>query len=209
MADFALKLIEAFRRAKSVTHYYWEHTPHSGAAMSVENIQHIIELMTRLKVEKFSVDFPGNVIRGNYERYADRAVIHVRKSQSPEWVRFTIVKELCHVLIDKDADFSTDAEATIRELVEYSGLATGDHMSNVMLSERIAEIIALELVYPFEYRDQDAAAVAAGAQHSAIAATRLVPSIWIQRALSKPYLESCRSYWAAITSEPTPPLTPL
>lgn len=210
MAEFSVRLLQCFERAKVVNHYYWMHTDaDNGGAVRVENLQHVIERMTRTKVEKYSVPFDGTIIRGLYERYTDRVVIYIRKGQSLEWVRYTIVKELCHLLNDQQSEFSPKGEDTIKELVKFAGLAPGDGMSDVMQSERLAEITALELVYPLEFREQDRSALQNGSTFADIARKRQVPSAWVQRGTTAAYIESCKTYWRVLPNTVPPSLEPL
>src|SRR5262245_4654793 len=108
MDEIFAKTVRSFLVAKAVVHYYWIHTDGDDhGKTSVENIQTIIARLTGLKIEKYLVDFEGSAVRGNLERYDDRAVIHVRKTQTEEEQRFVAVKELFHLLADEKSEFST------------------------------------------------------------------------------------------------------
>jgi Zn-dependent peptidase ImmA (M78 family) len=208
MDDYAVKLVRAFELAKRVNHYYWVHTPDEALNMRVENIQRIVSWMSRLPVEKLEVDFEGEIIRGVYERYADRVVIYIRKKQSKEWIRFTIVKELCHLLIDQVGDFFPDGVETLRGLLKFEMKA--DDMTPALLSERLAEVTALELIYPLEFREPDLADLKAKKVTIAdIVAKREVPSLWVQYALDDEYIEACKYFWKVLSDETPPPLEPL
>lgn len=212
MTDITVKIIRCFELAKSVNHHYWVHTPDASQNMRVENIERIVSWMqgVRLPVEKWVVPYDdATFIRGLFERYDDRIVIYIRDGQTPEWVRFTIVKELCHALIDEPGDFSPKGEETIRDLIKYHGVTLDEISSAVLHSERLAEITALELIYPLEFRRADVAAISAGVKIPELVQKRAVPSLWIQRGLDPKYIEACEYFWKALSDDTPTPLVPL
>lgn len=196
------KMLQVFVLARRVNHYYWMHTTadDNDGSVSVENLQEIIGRLAQLKISKWLVDFDGTSLRGNVERYSDRVEIHVRKSLSPYWRRFTVVKELCHLLLDSEEDWSVDVVTTISDLLSFSGFS-GDESAEIR-SEKLAEVMALELIYPIEHRRRDKEAVANGAKTSDIATLRKVPAIWIERAHNEDYLSACEGAWEALVMLP-------
>lgn len=208
MADIPVKIIRCFQLAKRVNHYYWEHVPDCSPNMRVQNLEYIVSKMVNLPIQKWSVPYEGGaLIRGLYERYADRIGIYIREGQTAEWVRFTIVKELCHALIDQPSDFSPKGQDTIQGLIKYGGLNLDEISSDVLLSERLAEITALELIYPLEFRRKDAADLKAERKKlSDLVRQRAVPSLWIQRALDADHIEACEYFWKVLVDEDLPPL---
>ena len=196
------KMLQVFVLARRVNHYYWLHTDAHGAqeAVSVENLQRIIERLAQLRIRKFLVDFDGSSLRGNVERYDDHVDIHVRKSLSDAWQRFTVVKELCHILLDEEEDWSVDVVNTISDLLSFSGFS-GEESAEIR-SEKLAEVMALELAYPIADRRPDLVKIASGAKTSEIAASRKIPAIWVERALNEEYLTACEDTWKALASVP-------
>lgn len=210
MTSLSVKLTQCFVLAKHVVHYYNVHTDGDDARQctSVENIQRIVERMTGKPVEKYRVPFEGERVRGNIERYDDRFVIHVRRGQTLEWDRFTVIKELCHALMDSAEEYSPHGVETLRELVSWRGLDFDwEEASEVARCERLAELMALELIYPFEYREGDKAAIAAGATRADVGQKRGVPLPWVERALLQRHIDACRGLWEVMPSI-TAPLPP-
>jgi hypothetical protein len=82
-------------------------------------------------------------------------------------------------------------------------------MSDVMQSERLAEITALELVYPLELREEDRKAFENGSTFAQIAARRKVPSAWVQRGTTATYIASCKAYWRVLPNTVPPALEPI
>ena len=71
--------------------------------------------MYGLDIRVYEVTAPGRTVAGNVERYSDgRAVIMVRSQQTEDMIRFVTVKELCHLMLDEQDDWSADAMLTIR-----------------------------------------------------------------------------------------------
>jgi Zn-dependent peptidase ImmA (M78 family) len=207
-----MRLLQCFLLAKHVVHFYNIHTSGDDVkkSTSVENIQRIVERMTRRPVMKYDVDFQGEKVRGNLERYDDRFVIHVRRGQSTEWVRFTVIKELCHALMDKVEEYSPEGVNTLRELTLWGGLQlNADEASEIVRCERLAEIMALELIYPFEYRDEDKLKIQNGSTLRDIASTRGVPATWVDRSHQEQYMNAVREIWRLlpeVTKDSPPPL---
>lgn len=197
MTPLAIKLVQAFSITKRVVHFYYVHTDgdENGGRTSVQNIKRIIERITQLPIETYRVTSDGPSVRGNFERYSDRIVILVR-SQSDEWERFTAIKELCHALIDGEEDYSSEGVETIRELVTNNGWLD-DEASAQVRSEQLAERMALELIYPLEFRRQDMATVEEEG-FAAIGVRRGVPVTWVERALNVDHITACESVWKVL-----------
>jgi len=169
-------------------------------AVSIENLHRVFACLAGIHIRKLLVDFEGGSLRGNVERYEDHAIIHVRLSQSDYWQRFTVVKELCHVLLDEKEDWSTDVVETISGLLAFTGL-NGEESAPIR-SEKLAEVMALELVYPLEYRAEDRAYIEAGGKVTEVSDNRKVPPLWVERALKPHYMEMCEEAWKLLREVP-------
>lgn len=128
----------------------------------------VIADMYGIDILMFEVTASGRTVAGNVERYRDnRAVIMVRSQQTEDMLRFVSVKELCHIMLDEQDDWSSDAIATIREMkVEFDLAKTnGDGVLNpsrTQMSEYLALVAAVALMYPCEYHAADKAKVESG-----------------------------------------------
>lgn len=203
------KMLQCFVLARRVNHFYWVHTAgdDSPGATSIENIQRVVSRLAQLYVYKRRVQFEGSTLRGNIERYEWGVIVNVRASQTEAWQRFTVIKELCHVLLDTPDDWSTDVVTTISDLLQFEGF-TGKESAEIR-SEKLAEVMAVELLYPVEFRRRDKEQIAVDpASIIAIAEKRGVPPLWIERAIRDEYLEACEGTWQAIATLPNDP-TPL
>ena len=205
MTPTSLRLIQSFLLARQVNHFYWLHTDGDDpdGKISLENLQRVIERMTRLPIHKkrvFVDDAPS--VRGSFERYSDRIEIYIRDAQGELWERYTCVKELCHSVMDKSEEYSVDVIKTIKELRKYDGITVAlDNLSPATRSEKFAELMALELIYPIEFRQSDRQKLTDGETIGSIASRRGVPAVWVEHALGE-YLEACADVWRLLPTDP-------
>lgn len=181
--------------AKKVNHYYWMHSPSDDQMVRVENVQRVVELMTGKPIMKKLVKTGGQIIRGMTERYSDKSLIFIRDEQSLEWKRYAAIKEFCHIAYDEDSDFEPDPRKTLSQLVARRGLSLLEEVSSAMLSERLAEISALEIAYPLEFRRLDAIDLAKGRKLEEIVRLRGVPSVHVEAATQGDYIAACEEVW--------------
>lgn len=208
MSDKILKVIRAFAKAKAVNHYYWMHTDGDNASsVSVENIERIIALITDITIFKEEVDVDSDFHRALIERSGDGkiAYIYVMKSEPEQWKRFAAVKELCHALIDLDEDFQADPCVTIHGVKDSASLFDENSLPEKD-SENLAEIIAMELLYPLEYRREDRGKIANGATLEEIARLRNVPPKYISLGTGDTWFEACLKIWGSLADVDPPNL---
>ncbi len=157
-----------------------------------------------LKVDMYEVLFTAEYFAGKVERYADnRARVLVRSKLAEDMKRFVTVKELCHLVIDEQDDWSTMGVDTIKSLLVEWELAAnnGDgnpNPSSPLQSEFLAEIAATEFMYPFLYRDQDMAKLEANETDvDKIAFEHEIPAFAVEQALRHHHVFS--EVWQSIS----------
>jgi hypothetical protein len=163
------KVEAVYRKVKLIKEHMQAHClAPNRAKLSVEDLQWCISDMYNLKIEKKEVAFEGEYVRGLVERYESSARILVRAGQGEEWMRFSAVKELCHLAIDEREDWSPRGHETIQCLLLEESLDNAAEQQEIRKladtkaqSEKLAEIAAAELMYPFEYRGADLQAIEA------------------------------------------------
>jgi len=206
MSNLALKIVKCFALVRQINHFYWIHTEsdENNGHVSIENIETVIERIIRLPISKFTVNKETRHTLGSFHRFEDRIEIYVRKELDPLVERFVVVKELCHAIMDESEEYSTDAVQTIRELkklkmpyinLEGAPLATR--------SEKLAEVMAVELIYPVEYRAADLSARTNGEPLASIAARRGVPPFIVEYALGE-HMEFCEAIWKLLPDAQLP-----
>jgi Zn-dependent peptidase ImmA (M78 family) len=197
---------------RMVHDYYWTYTAADDAdgKVSIENLQRIVERITRKKIKIDLVDFAAQHTRAELERFDDHFEIHIRKTQPEEWYRMAAVKEFWHALSDQGEDLSTDGVKTIRDMVKAGRQPSWDKVSPQVRSEKLAETFALELLYPLEYRKTDIEKLGAGTTLEEISKARGVPISLAEDVLDKEYYEACVQMWEEMDGTPKyPPLAPL
>lgn len=176
--------------------------------LSVEDLQWCISDMYSVKIEKREVAYEGEHLRGLVERYNDRARILVRAGQGEEWMRFTTTKELCHIAIDEEEDWSPLGHQTIQSLLLEDHLDNQDQEKQkkrkiadaTAQSEKLAVIAAIELMYPHEFRAIDVKLVAERqTTQKALALHFHVPEYVIGSALHPGRMEFATFGWSLVT----------
>lgn len=178
------------------------------AKLSVDDLQWVIEDLYEIKIQKIEVAFEGSFLHGLVERYTGRARILVRKNQEEDYVRFTTIKELCQIAISEKEDWSIEGTKTLDALLYEVRLDTSAEkveeraktvIPHPIQSEKLAEIAAIELMYPFKYRAADIAAVEAGATTlRALAVHFHAPEFVIGTALHPTHHALAEEFWAMI-----------
>ena len=158
-----------------------------GLELSVMDLHYVVEQVYNLTIEMRAVSFQAVYLRGKVERYEDgRARVLVRSNLTDVEKRLTAVKELCHLALDEKDDWSTDGAAMLEAILadSQSGSLPETHAMTPIESEALALVAAGELMYPADYREVDAAKIAAGETTvSAIALQHGVPPFVIEQAL--------------------------
>jgi Zn-dependent peptidase ImmA (M78 family) len=156
------KLIPVLKKVRAVREHLQKLCPEpQGPSLRVMNLHWAIQDMYALNIEMLEVSFEGKHLLGKVERYDDgRARILVKSSQTDEEKRFVAVKELCHLMIDEKDDWSVLGVETISGLLLEWKLQSENGVGHTnptdpLQSEYLAEIAAIELMYPVEYRSAD------------------------------------------------------
>jgi len=199
-ADEIVKVLNKVRVAREHLNASWP--PKDACVLSVMDFHWAVQDIYGLDIEMLKVSFSAEHVRGKVERYSGRARVLVRASQTPEFLRFVAVKELCHLMIDEADDWSSTGVETIKGLLkewELQGENGTGHLnpSDPLKSEMLAEIAAIEMMYPREFRAADIAKIAANeATVQKVALQHELPPYAIEQAhRHHDILEDC---WKAI-----------
>ncbi len=199
MIKYKDKLVLVFEVARKINEALWLGCVDSRH-MSIDELQDHISETFDVKIDLALVDVENDHVLGFIERYdgGRRARVYLVKNISPRQKRLVAVKELCHVAIDLDEDFSTDAIDTLERMVTV-GLDPDAPENLAVRSEHLAEMVAWELLYPYEHREEDKNAIAAGTETVASLAQRYqIPEDVIEMVLRAPYMEMCKKYWQKV-----------
>jgi Zn-dependent peptidase ImmA (M78 family) len=150
------------------------------------------------EVESFGInvegrDWPNGYLRGALFRYETFADIIYAESQNQCWRRLSVAKELAHLLIDSDTKhFTKDPVALVQELITDVPLAKLDTPFG---SEKLAALIAVELLLPWKLRLQIYEMRDQGMKHLEIAGVAKVPEQLITLALNDSYHCMCKEIY--------------
>ena len=130
-------------------------------ALNFAELAQAISDKSQLTVQVCAVAAPGKLVAGTVERYRDgNVLILVKHELADDLLRFVVVKELCHLVIDDEPDWTTNAVKTVKEVKAEFDLArqNGDGVSNpsrTQMSEHLAIVSAVALMYPCETHEAD------------------------------------------------------
>jgi len=164
-------------------------------AISVDAVTDYISEHCSVNIEIREVVFDAVHLKGRKETYNDgRVIIEIRSNLSDFWKRFAALKELMHILVDKDEDDLTPYGDVILEklvLEGHIGILSGNGDEAPAQSELVAEIAAIEVIYPVDRRHADRNALAS--EDSEITMSQLglryeAPGPIVSTALNEEYL---------------------
>ena len=170
--------------------------------VSIDDLVWVVEQYAEVTVALQSVSFESAHLSGALELYDDRtAKIFVRSDLSTAEKRLVAVKELAHLIIDGDDAQSTLGVDTIRSLVSPPALPRNGDMDPCRLSENLALVIAVELLYPHEYRREDRRKMEEADQTEASLAMYYdIPSFVIGHSLQPEWLDAMDRCWGMVRS---------
>ena len=203
------EMFRCFVLVKHMHHYYhWYYLGDTDDGnVSIENYEKVVELMAKKPITKCAKNIDGGAtICGITEHYKDRINIDIRSGegiQIPD-MKFSAMKEYCQIAYDTEESFEPDPRTTLRQLTEYEGPFLDTEMSPALLSEHVTEIMATELIYPLEYRKDDARFLQDGGNILDLVELRQVPAYIIERSSTETYIETCLRLWGHVTNIPTP-----
>jgi len=158
-------------------------------------IKTIIEI-SGWDVTILEVDFVAESTHGRLERYdGKRAEIHIRSNLSVAEQRFVTAKELMHLVVDTNEDYSPYGDQIIDELVGRGLLGRynmPNDVSRPSVSDVITEMAATEVLFPLQLRPNCLERVQRGeTTYVALATEYDVPHDCVSRALNISYLDAC------------------
>lgn len=195
MLTISQKIEAGFELARQITEAAWMKGV-DPEKLSIDELRDHISEMFEVEIDMKLLDVEVEAVYGFIMRYdkGKRACVYIAKNIPPRWKRLVGVKELCHVVVDVEEDWNPNGLDTLQRLMTWT--IDMDAEENLAVrSEHIAEMVALELIYPLENRRED---IAAGEKTDQIAAKYKLPEAIVQMVVSPAYLASCDKYWRAV-----------
>jgi hypothetical protein len=192
------RYVPLFQKALRINEQLWasEGPWVSSEAASIDELKEAVERAYDVTITIMEVPFEGRHILGLIERYdGGRAVtIYVRYGLPDGQRRLTATKEITHVIIDEEESFNADGHEILEKLCE---LQLPDEPA--LHSENDALIVACELLYPYENRRDDVAALAENKVTLAgLSAKYRMPEHLISWVLRPKWLEFCEAIYKAV-----------
>lgn len=167
--------------------------------VSIEDLMWVVGEYAGVEITRHEVSFESAHLSGAFQLYRGGiAKIYVRSGLSNAEKRLVAVKELAHLIIDGEDARSPRGVETIRSLVAPAFPPNGE-MGPVRISEKVAMLIAMELLYPHEYRRADQRQIAEGTQTEASLAMHYeIPSYIVGNTLDPQWLDAMDSCWEMV-----------
>lgn len=136
-------------------------------AVSVDDLHRAIERMYQVSITLEEVVVHTKQFRSAVLRFSNRSArVLVRAGLDLRERRYFVVKELAHIALDEPEDWNPDPIPTIDTLVEIGVLGieadVGRRHTPSIISEHVNSVVAVEFLYPFMWRAEDAKAVKEG-----------------------------------------------
>lgn len=129
-------------------------------AISVDAVTDYIAAHCSKTIIIREVEFEAVHLKGRKESFDDgRIFIDIRHNLSEPWKRFVALKELMHVIVDGNAeDWTPYGDIILEKLVleGHIGVLSGNGDEAPAQSELVAEIAAIEVIYPLQLRAAEA-----------------------------------------------------
>ena len=167
--------------------------------VSIDDLKWVVGEFAEVEIEQHEVSFDSAHVSGAFQLYQNQtAKIYVRSGLSNNEKRVVAVKELAHLIIDGDDARSARGVETIRSLVAPAFPPNGE-MGPIRMSERLAMLIAVELLYPHEYRREDQRQIMEGTQTEASLAMHYeIPSYIVGQTLDSEWLNAMDRCWQMV-----------
>lgn len=180
-------------KAQDIINIYKTDYINGGAIpRSVDTLVDLIARHERKNVEIKLLELTADAqaVRGMYIAYDDRYEVCLLSGQNHCWQRFVLCKELFHVILDNDEYRNMHIGALVEEFTG-SFPEIDSRPSPKVTNEKVAEICAMEFLFPYE----DRVRLVAGEYNSGELAQRYrLPRVFVERYLSVDYLGNLREF---------------
>ncbi|MEE8574301.1 MAG: hypothetical protein V3T30_02720 [Thermodesulfobacteriota bacterium] len=136
---------ETFVVARAITDEYIIQNP--IPPIEITKLLPIVAKHSKIDLKIIMASWRAISVYGYLRRYKDRAEVIYSAELNDCWARFVVCKELIHVLIDIEDDYTTDPSELVRQLTTMERNPTND-----VHSEYNAIYGAIELLLPVPYR---------------------------------------------------------
>ncbi len=182
-------LAEALRKTHIIYAEYLKTENANKLPIDLGAITEIISSNVKLPIKFHQQTWSDASIKGYLLRYEGHAEIHYSANLNTCWERLVVCKEACHLIIDDETSFAKDPLKLVDALVSANICKPNDNPGRAELSEHLAEIAALELLFPIHLRREMYNAHQDGLSILKIAHQYKIPAHYVERAFSSLYRE--------------------
>lgn len=174
--DYALKFITGGDPQKSVD-YLLEMCPEHAAQKNIS-------------VLEIDIDYETSAVYSMCVISDEEVDIAIAKNLNHCWKRYTICKELFHILIDKDEARNLNFALHTEEVV-VSFPRSGDelHPSKSVAAEMLAEFATMEFLFPYAQREKILKLNTGSPNYPDIAQFYRIPKVLVEKYLSKQFMD--------------------
>lgn len=185
----------AIAHARSVSGYYAQlPVQFSGGKKTPDGLRIICKDYIRKSVEIFVIEKTPNSVRALYMAREEGYAVFVLSNQDRIWRDFAACKELFHVILDDpDAEdcrtikLFDHVEELVKTLIPFNG-----HPTPTAVSEFLAELAAMEFLFPYSER---MSILAGGDVNCAVIANQYnLPLVLVERYLSDGFMQGLQEH---------------
>lgn len=176
------------KAAEMATHYETYILDGKNVQRSIEDTVWICQEYLNLKIEQNELPIPAarSSIRALYLAYDDHYEIYLLEGMNYCWNRFVLCKELFHVLLDTEEYRNTK----IYQHLEEMGLKApepGQEPKSPAVSELMAEIAAMEFMFP--YKDRVTIRKNGEVDYAQVAERFKIPQYYVEKYLADGWMD--------------------
>jgi Zn-dependent peptidase ImmA (M78 family) len=185
-------------KASELSELYHMHvlgTPHSKK--SIDDLVWVCTtyLQKNITLQELDASVTRKSINGFYVSYGTSYKIVLHSGMNLCWRRFVLCKELFHVLIDAEPYRSMDISAHVEEVTSTFPVLESKP-GQPAISEMMAEIAAMEFMFPYANRLQELANTPIA--YIGIAEKYKIPQVFVEQYLSESYMQYLGAFTAFI-----------
>jgi hypothetical protein len=175
--------------AAEFTRQYKEYVaPASGSRKSRDDLLHVAQELTGKEIDIYELDEPleHETIYGYFVAEANGYSILLRTGLHEDVIRYVLCKELFHVMLDANTEYRTTDTCGHLDQVAISFPVTDSEPGPAVRSEVLAEIGAMEFLFPYTARIEELATTPVDFQ--TITDKYKIPQYLVERYLHPTYM---------------------
>lgn len=180
----------SLRKAKTTSEAYnLRFLDRNNTIRSIDNLVNLVKSEENKPIDILLMDLThsGQAVRSLYVAYDNKYDIILLEGQNPCWNRFTLCKELFHVLLDADEYRNINVDSQVDEVMN-TFYVNDSEPNQSATSEKLAEIAAMEFLFPYTSRKIELQSDVL--EFRQIAEKYKIPQVLVEQYLSTSYIEA-------------------